>query len=49
MVSFDEIINTISVNKKVFMPNLTSKLSFEVAIKKIKNNSKVLDLGCGIE
>ena len=47
MVSFDKIINTISVNKKVFMPNLTSKLSFEVAIKKIKNNSKVLDLGCG--
>ena len=47
MVSFDEIINIISVNKKVFAPNLTSKLSFEVAIKKIKNNSKVLDLGCG--
>ena len=47
MVSFDEIINIISVNKKVFTPNLTSKLSFEVAIKKIKNNSKVLDLGCG--
>lgn len=47
MASFDEIINIISVNKKVFTPNLTSKLSFEVAIKKIKNNSKVLDLGCG--
>ena len=36
MVSFDEIINIISVNKKVFAPNLTSKLSFEVAIKKIR-------------
>ena len=47
MVSLDEIINIISVNKKVFIPNLTSKLSFEVATKKIKNNSKVLDLGCG--
>lgn len=47
MVSFDEVMNIISVNKKVFTPNLTSKLSFEIAIKKIKNNSKVLDLGCG--
>lgn len=34
-------------SKKVFIPNLTSQLSYKVALKNIKKNSKVLDLGCG--
>lgn len=34
-------------SKKVFIPNLTSQLSYEVAFKNIKKNNKFLDLGCG--
>jgi methylase of polypeptide subunit release factors len=47
MYNFDTINSSILINKKVFKPNLTSKLSFDVACKKIKNGSEVLDLGCG--
>ena len=47
MFNFDNINNSILIDKKVFKPNLTSKLSFDVACKKIKNVSDVLDLGCG--
>ena len=47
MFNFDNINNSILIDKKVFKPNLTSKLSFDVACKKIKNASDVLDLGCG--
>ncbi len=47
MYNFEKINNSILTDKKVFKPNLTSKLSFNVACKKIRNNSEVLDLGCG--
>lgn len=47
MYNFDSINSSILINKKVFKPNLTSKLSFDVACKKIKSGSEVLDLGCG--
>tara|TARA_B100001057_G_scaffold462474_1_gene515472 strand:- start:906 stop:1646 length:741 start_codon:yes stop_codon:yes gene_type:complete len=38
---------SIFLNKKVFEPNLTTSLLIEMAVKMIKNNDKVLDLGCG--
>ena len=47
MINFDTILKNTLLNKKVFVPNLTSQLSYEVASKKIKRNTKVLDLGCG--
>ena len=44
---FKKAVKNLRLNKKVFEPNLTSYLSFLVAKKKIKKNSKILDLGCG--
>ena len=44
---FKKIVNSLNINSKVFAPNLTSKLSYEVSLSNIKNNYKVLDLGCG--
>tara|TARA_B100000029_G_scaffold511921_2_gene607195 strand:+ start:842 stop:1561 length:720 start_codon:yes stop_codon:yes gene_type:complete len=45
--NFEELSQSVEVHNKVFKPNLTSQLSFETAISKIKNNFDVLDLGCG--
>ena len=45
--NFDALIKSITVDKNIFQPNLTSQLSIETAITEIRNNSKVLDLGCG--
>ena len=47
MVEFEKILNSTLINNKVFTPNLTSKLSYETALKNIKNSNKILDLGCG--
>ena len=44
---FDITVKNLLLSKKVFTPNLTTKLSYEVAQKYVKKNSKVLDLGCG--
>ena len=44
---FDKTVNSLFLDKRVFTPNLTTKLSYEVAINNIKKNFKVLDLGCG--
>lgn len=44
---FEKTVNNLLLDKKVFVPNLTTKLSYEVAINSIKKNFKVLDLGCG--
>lgn len=44
---FEKTVNNLYLDKKVFTPNLTTKLSYEVSIKHIKKNFKVLDLGCG--
>lgn len=38
---------SIFLNKKIFEPNLTTKLLIDMATKIIKKNDKVLDLGCG--
>tara|TARA_B100000989_G_C19532664_1_gene470988 strand:- start:1924 stop:2643 length:720 start_codon:yes stop_codon:yes gene_type:complete len=38
---------SIYINKKVFEPNLTTMLLIDMAKKIIKNEDKVLDLGCG--
>tara|TARA_X000000950_G_scaffold214902_1_gene258603 strand:- start:5390 stop:6109 length:720 start_codon:yes stop_codon:yes gene_type:complete len=38
---------SIFLNKKIFEPNLTTILLIDMARKIIKNNDKVLDLGCG--
>ena len=43
---FDKTVNSLFLDR-VFTPNLTTKLSYEVAINNIKKNFKVLDLGCG--
>ena len=45
--NFNELMQNIAVDDKVFKPNLTSQLSFEAAVSKVQNNFKVLDLGCG--
>ena len=45
--NFDALIKNITVDKNIFQPNLTSQLSIETAITEIRNNSKVVDLGCG--
>jgi len=39
--------NTIYINEKVFIPNLTTFLLIEAVSNKIKKEGKVLDLGCG--
>ena len=44
---FEKTVNNLYLDKKVFTPNLTTKLSYEVSINHIKKNFKVLDLGCG--
>ena len=46
-IDFDKLKEGIISDKNVFKPNLTSLLSYETAISEIKNNYKVLDLGCG--
>ena len=46
-IDFDKLKEDIINDKNVFKPNLTSLLSYETAISEIKNNYKVLDLGCG--
>jgi len=46
-IDFDKLKEDIISDKNVFKPNLTSLLSYETAISEIKNNYKVLDLGCG--
>ena len=46
-IDFNQLIKLTSVNENIFKPNLTSQLSFETAILRIKKNFKVLDLGCG--
>ena len=44
---FEKTVNNLYLDKKVFTPNLTTKLSYEVSVNHIKKNFKVLDLGCG--
>ena len=44
---FDNTVNNLLLSKKIFTPNLTTRLSYEVAMEYVKNNSSVLDLGCG--
>ncbi len=44
---FEKTVNNLYLDKKIFTPNLTTKLSYEVSINHIKKNFKVLDLGCG--
>jgi len=46
-IDFDKLKEEIFVDKNIFIPNLTSHLSYETASSEIKNNFKVLDLGCG--
>lgn len=46
-IDLEELAKKIFVSKSIFQPNLTSQLSCETAILKIKKNFKVLDLGCG--
>ena len=46
-INFGGIKESIFTEKDIFQPNLTSQLSYETAITLIKNNYKVLDLGCG--
>tara|TARA_B110000196_G_C21069858_1_gene626916 strand:- start:440 stop:1156 length:717 start_codon:yes stop_codon:yes gene_type:complete len=46
-INFSGIKESIFTESDIFQPNLTSQLSYETAIKLIKNNYKVLDLGCG--
>ena len=46
-IDFNQLIKLTNVNENIFKPNLTSQLSFETAILRIKKNFKVLDLGCG--
>ena len=46
-INFGGIRESIFTEKDIFQPNLTSQLSYETAITLIKNNYKVLDLGCG--
>ncbi len=44
---FEKILEDIEVGDKIFKPNLTTKLSIEVAFEKLKDDINVLDLGCG--
>ena len=44
---FEKILEDIKVGDKIFKPNLTTKLSIEVAFEKLKDDINVLDLGCG--
>ena len=46
-MDFDKLKSEIFIEDNIFKPNLTSQLSFETATSEIKNNFKVLDLGCG--
>jgi len=46
-INFNGMKESIFTEKDIFQPNLTSQLSYETAITLIKNNYKVLDLGCG--
>tara|TARA_B100000242_G_C42994618_1_gene461861 strand:- start:475 stop:1191 length:717 start_codon:yes stop_codon:yes gene_type:complete len=45
--NFEKVLKNLDFNQKIFQPNLTTKLSIETALEKIKNNDSVLDLGCG--
>ena len=45
--NFEKVLKDISVNEDIFKPNLTTKLSIEAALDELKNNSSILDLGCG--
>jgi len=45
--NFDKLVENINLDKNIFQPNLTSQLSIETAISEIRDNFKVLDLGCG--
>ena len=44
---YENILEKLINSKKVFVPNLTSKLSFLAACENLQKNSKFLDLGCG--
>ena len=44
---YENILEKLSNSKKVFVPNLTSKLSFLAAYKNLQKDTKFLDLGCG--
>ena len=45
--NFEKVLKDINVNKDIFRPYLTTKLSIEAAQDELKNNSSILDLGCG--
>ena len=45
--SFEKFLDNIDVSEDIFQPNLTTKLSIESALEKLKDNNSVLDLGCG--
>lgn len=44
---YDNVLEKISNSRKVFVPNLTSKLSFLAACENLQKDAKFLDLGCG--
>ena len=45
--NFEKTLLDLEIRGEIFQPNLTTKLSIETAIEKIKNNITILDLGCG--
>ena len=44
---YENVLEKLSNSKKVFVPNLTSKLSFLAACENLQKDAKFLDLGCG--
>tara|TARA_B100000989_G_C19524966_1_gene466258 strand:- start:1433 stop:2149 length:717 start_codon:yes stop_codon:yes gene_type:complete len=45
--NFEKVLLDLDISREIFQPNLTTKLSIETALEKIKNNISILDLGCG--
>lgn len=44
---YENVLEKLLNSKKVFVPNLTSKLSFLAACENLQKDAKFLDLGCG--
>lgn len=45
--NFEKVLLDVDISKEIFQPNLTTKLSIEAALEKLKDNNSILDLGCG--
>ena len=45
--NFESILKDIDLDKEIFQPNLTTQLSIETALEKLKDDNSILDLGCG--